>query len=381
MRNAPRRLIPWLILLMVASCGLLAADEDSESWEEYLHQGKDEGVYWPTKGWKTASPEVMGMDSQKLVKAIEYAADPRHKTDGVAVVKNGHIVAEAYLGDFGQDSTHISYSMAKSFSSALVGIAIDQGLIPDVDAKLCQYFDEWACDDEKRNKASIRHVLTLTTGLKWHEDWVNFDPDTNDAVQMVYSGDYLGYVLGREAVHEPGEFFTYSTGDPMLLSGVIAKATGMSALQFAKENLFQPLGISSVRWDSDEEGYTGTFSELHLTVRDYAKFGYLYLNQGRWEGRQIVSEEWVATSTRTDPSVRMWDAYGYLWHVNLPLRLDALNSDIPADGYMAQGIMGQSLIIIPSRDLVIVTVSSAEDGGLDLVRFLTLVLDAIEDEG
>lgn len=150
----------------------------------------------------------------------------------------------------------MSYSVAKSFTSALVGIAIDKGLIPGVDAKLCQYFDEWACDDDIRRKISIRHALTLTTGLGWHEDWENFDPNTNDAVQMVDSGEYLRYVLDREVNDEPGEFFTYSTGDPMLLSGVIAEATGMSALGFANRNLFEPLGISSVRWDSDSQGYT-----------------------------------------------------------------------------------------------------------------------------
>ena len=151
------RLIPLIILLVVASCGIPAAENTPQSTGKYLHQGKDEGVYWLTKGWRTARPEEVGMDSQKLVKAIEYAADPRYKTDGVAIVKNGYIVAEAYLGEFGKDTKHVSHSMAKSFTSALVGIAIDKGLIPGVDAKLCQYFDEWACDDDIRSKICIRH--------------------------------------------------------------------------------------------------------------------------------------------------------------------------------------------------------------------------------
>jgi CubicO group peptidase (beta-lactamase class C family) len=375
-RMLKSRLILLTILLAIASCGISTA---GNAFEKYICQGENEGVYWPTKEWRTAKPEEVGMNSGKLVKAIEYAADPQYKTDGVAIIKNGYIVAEAYLGEFQKDTKHISHSMAKSFTSALVGIAIDKGLVSGVDEKLCQYFDEWRCDDDTRNKISIRHALTLTTGLKWHEDWVNFDPDTNDAMQMIYSQKFLGYMLDREAIHEPGEVFTYSTGDPMLLSGVISKATGMSALEFARENLFQPMGISSVRWDSDSQGYTATFSMLHLTVRDYAKFGYLYLNKGKWEDKQIVSEEWVNISTRTDPSVRMWKAYGYLWHVNLPLRLGARDSNIPADGYMAEGIMGQNIIIIPSRDLVVVKVANSQDKGMDLVEFLTLVLDAIDE--
>ena len=116
---------------------------------------------------------------------------------------------------------------------------------------------------------------------------------------------------------------------------------------------------------------------LHLTVRDYAKFGYLYLNKGKWEDKQIVQEEWVVKSTRTDPGVKMWKAYGYLWHVNLPLRLNAEGSNIPADSYMAEGILGQNIVIIPSRDLVIIKVANNQGEGINLVKFLTLVLDAV----
>ena len=130
--------------------------------------------------------------------------------------------------------------------------------------------------------------------------------------------------------YEPGNRFTYSTGDPMLLSLVIEKATGMSAFDYARKNLFEPLNISNVQWDKDRDGYTSTAWGLYTTVRDFAKFGYLYLNKGRWEDRQIVSRQWVEKSTKTDPSVKMWKAYGYLWHVNLPLRLNAPpESNIP----------------------------------------------------
>ena len=209
-RILKNRLISLTIFLVIASCSISTAAEIAKSeFEKYICQGKNEGVYWPTKGWRTAKPEEVGMDSQKLVKAIEYAANPRYKTDGVAIIKNGYIVAEAYLGEFQKDTKHVSHSMAKSFTSALAGIAIDKGLIPGVDEKLCQYFDEWGSDDDTRNKISIRNALTLTTGLKWHEDWENFDPDTNDAMQMVYSRKFLGYMLDREAIHEPGQIFTY----------------------------------------------------------------------------------------------------------------------------------------------------------------------------
>ena len=118
-------------------------------------------------------------------------------------------------------------------------------------------------------------------------------------------------------------------------------------------------------------------------MRDYAKFGYLYLNKGRWDDRQIVSAAWVEQSTQTDDSVSMWPAYGYLWHVNLPYRLKfsqtQLSTDfIPTDGFMAEGILGQNIFIIPSQDLVIVRVADQTQESMDLVKFLTLILTAIE---
>jgi CubicO group peptidase (beta-lactamase class C family) len=224
--------------------------------------------------------------------------------------------------------------------------------------------------------------MTLTTGLEWHEDWTRWDPSTNDALKMGASGYFIRYMAQRKGLHEPGQRFIYSTGDPMLLSRVIQKVTGMTAFEFAQQNLFGPLHITAVHWDMDRDGYTSTAWGLYATVRDYAKFGYLYLNKGLWEDRQVVSEAWVQESTRTDPSVRMWKAYGYLWHVNLPYRLEWNKSPlpldaIPPDGYMAEGVLGQYIVIIPSKDLVIVRVANQSGEGMDLVKFLTMVLGAV----
>lgn len=351
----------------------------------YLGEGDYTGSYWPTDGWRSCEPEAVGMNSDELSAAIHYAATPGFKTDGLVVIRKGHIVGEAYFGNFKRETLHVSHSMAKSFSSALVGIAIDKGIIADVDAKLCEYYDEWDCADAEdlRSRITLRHAMTLTTGLQWHEDWSKWDFATNDALKMGATGHFISYMAARKGLYEPGHKFLYSTGDPMLLSRVIQKAAGMSALDFARQNLFAPLNISRVDWDQDLDGYTATAWGLHTTVRDYAKFGYLFLNKGRWEERQVVSAEWVETSTRTDPSVRMWDAYGFLWHVNLPYRLKFGHSSmptegIPADGYMAEGVLGQSIIIIPSLDLMIVRVANQTQGRMDLIRFLTMILEGIE---
>ncbi|MBU2551324.1 MAG: beta-lactamase family protein [Proteobacteria bacterium] len=351
----------------------------------YLGQGKYTGPYWPTQDWRTCSPEAVGMNSGKLLEAIRYAAEPEFQTQGLVIIGKGYIIGEAYFGDFKRDSRHVSHSMAKSFTSALIGIALDKGLIKGIDEKLCEFYDSWDCADkgDLRAKIRIRHALTLTTGLEWREDWSKWDPATNDALKMASSGRFVKYMAERKGLYEPGQRFFYSTGDPMLLSKVIQEAAGMTAFEFAKENLFKPLNITNVDWDQDRDGYTSTAWGLHATVRDYAKFGHLFLHKGRWGDRRIVSEQWVEKSTRTDASVQMWAGYGYLWHVNLPYRLKWNQSpvptdSIPPDGFMAEGVLGQSIIIIPSRDLVIVRVANQTQGGMDLVKFLTLVLGAMD---
>jgi CubicO group peptidase (beta-lactamase class C family) len=201
---------------------------------------------------------------------------------------------------------------------------------------------------------------------------------------MAQDGHFIKYMAQRKGLYEPGQRFNYSTGDPMLLSRVIQAVTGVTVFEFSRQNLFKPLNIANIDWQADRDGYTSTGWGLNTAVRDYAKFGYLYLNKGAWEDRTVVPREWVETSTQTDPSVKMWNAYGYLWHVNLPLRLSIRKSPvstaaIPADGYMAEGVRGQNIFIIPSRDLVVVRVANQKREGLDPVKFLTLILSAIEN--
>jgi len=354
--------------------------------DRYLAKGKYDGPYFPTKGWRECRPEAVGLKSGKVQQAIAYAATPAFNTDGLVIIRKGYIAGEAYFGDFKIDSVHVSHSMAKSVTSTLIGIAIDKGIIRDLDERICQFLPAWDCNNKKdfRSRITIRHAMTLTSGLEWKEDWSTWDPATNDALTMAQSGRYLNYMSQRKGLYEPGTHFYYSTGDPMLLSPVIQKATGMTALEFAQKHLFTPLNINRGNWNRDRDGYTITSASLFATVRDYAKFGYLFLNKGRWEDKQIVSSEWVEKATRTDRSVKGWAAYGYLWHVNLPYRLTFTGSSyakgsIPSDGFMAEGVRGQTIVIIPSKDMVIVRVANETKEKMDLTKFLTMVLSAVEN--
>jgi CubicO group peptidase (beta-lactamase class C family) len=351
-------------------------------------------TYFPTTAFRTADPSDAGMDPDKLAAALALSG-PHNHPQGVVVLRHGYIVAEKYAAGFSADSRHESYSMAKSFTSALVGIAIEQKLLSGVDERICKYYsDVWNCSDDAdpRTRITVEHTMNIETGLQWQEDWRIAATGPNDAI--LSGTNMLDYVLAKPAASEPGSKQRYSTGDPALLSGVLQGATGKTALEYARAVLFGPIGISGVGWNSDSKGRTTTYAGLQATARELAKFGFLYQNHGAWDGKQIVPGSWVDFTTRAKDACR--DGYRYLWHINPPIRLGAQDPsceflacpptsfvNLPADGFFAEGITGQFVFVIPSADLVVVRLAQDDfgseywdDGGRDL---LSGVLDSIED--
>jgi CubicO group peptidase (beta-lactamase class C family) len=345
--------------------------------------------YWPTDDWRSRDPASLGFDVAKLQTALAYTT-PYANTQALLVIRHGYIAAEQYLGTFTATTRHESYSMAKSFSGALTGIAIDEGVVSGVDQRVCESYDEWDCDDatDARSRITIAHVLRLATGLAWQEDWRSTATGPNDA----YNANLLDYTLSRPSVEEPGLRQRYSTGDPSLLSGILQKATGMTAYDYAQKKLFGPLGISGIRWNSDSKGRTTTYAGLQATLREFAKFGYLYLQRGRWDGAQVVPSAWVDRSTRAVRPCEDW--YDYLWHINLPVRLGTQDpacggifcaptefANLPPDAYLAEGINGQFIFMIPSSDLIVARLANDSPGSEhwdDYTRaFMGLMLDAI----
>jgi CubicO group peptidase (beta-lactamase class C family) len=347
--------------------------------------------YWPTQDWQMEDPEKLGFDAAKLMAAVDHSI-PMATTQAMLVIRHGYIAAEKYFGSYTATMQHESFSVAKSVSSGLIGIAIAEGKIPSLDAKVCEYYpDRWDCSDtmDPRSRITIDHVLTLKTGLQWSENWRSDATGLNDGILTS-----LDTVLARPAVEEPGVRLRYSTGDPALLSGIIQKATGKTALAYAKEKVFDVIGAPGIRWNSDNQGRTTTYAGMQATAREYAKYGYLYLNYGKWEDKQVVPMDYVVKTTQshTDPCT---DWVQYMWHVNAPTRLgiqpdpcDALFCepteyvDLPQDTFFAEGVQGQFIYIMPSRDLVIVRFGAdaiAAEVWDDYSRgFLTKVLDAIK---
>jgi CubicO group peptidase (beta-lactamase class C family) len=348
---------------------------------EFLGEGAYAGEYWPTTGWRTCRPEEVGMDSRKLLQVYTYAANPNIKTQALILIRKGNIVGEAYFRGFTANTKHESFSVAKSFASALIGIAIDKGLIPGVDVKVSRYYPEWQKEKTPaaKKRMTIKHLLTMTSGLKWNEEDYYGDRSQNDVYIMIEdSQDYTQYVLDRPIIHEPGEHWYYSSGDSMLLSGIIEQSTKMTACRFARKYLFAPLGLSEVIWLRDPAGHTITAWGIQATAREFAKFGYLYLRRGRWENRQIVSEDWIDKSLR--PVSDEITKYGYQWW-RLPVLAGYETSIIPPKTFIAWGIYTQQIFVIPEEDMVIVRLgndANPYDDDWREVEFLTLVLQSLQ---
>jgi CubicO group peptidase (beta-lactamase class C family) len=269
------------------------------------------------------------------------------------VVRNGYMVADATIFPFEPGSRHIIYSCTKSVVSALVGIAIEEGYIEGVDQPVLDFFPERAVTnlDADKQAMTLEDVLTMSTGLECRDSYLY---RWRGLREMQQSDDWVQFMLDLPMAEEPGTRFEYCNGASFLLSAVIQETTGMNALAFANEHLFGPLGIIDVEWSSSPQGITIGWSDLHLTPHDMAKIGYLYLNEGLWDGEQVVPADWVKASTREHiPARTLQDGYGYQWWVDDA----ALGGGI----YMALGYSGQYIVVVPDKDMVVVFVSNLEE--------------------
>lgn len=301
---------------------------------------------WPTTEWTVVAPEDMGMDSATLEAAKTYALDPDQNTQGVVVVRGGAIVAEWYGPGADASTVAASWSMGKSFASALIGVLKDEGKITDLDAPMSTWIPEWA--GTTKGSIPLRSVLHMQSGLKWAEDYAAAALSQSDIIQIGVTGDAFDYMINKVNVGSaPDTRWYYSSGDSELLSIVIQKLTGKSATDYGREKLFDRIGMSPVDWWVDGKNQTLTFCCVDTPTRQFAKFGLLYLRGGAWDGKQIVSQAWVKESTSTPASQN--PGYAYQWWMSEP------NADnpLPKDMFMAEGYDGQRIYVIPSLDLVV----------------------------
>jgi CubicO group peptidase (beta-lactamase class C family) len=298
---------------------------------------------------------------------FDYIEQQQADLRSVLVVRNGYAVVEAYSTSNGRNIRHSNRSCGKSFTGALVGIAIGEGYIDGVDHQVLDFFPDYAAadTDPRKQAMTLEHLLTMTSGLDWPESSASYSSSGNIMNQMTMSPNWVRFVLDRPMVAEPGTRFNYSSGDSHLLAAIVQEAAGMSAFSFARTYLFEPLGISRVYWPSDPQGIIFGAGGMRMTTRDMAKFGQLYLQGGVWDGQQVVPVEWVEASVTKQVSASgAASYYGYQWWVR------------GSGTYAAHGYRGQRIFVIPDLEMVVVFTAELS-GNLPSVLLSSFIIPAV----
>ena len=343
---------------------------------------------WPTREWSTATPSEVGLDAEVLdaldadIRSGEYAY-----VDSMLVIRHGKVAYERYYEHdyasiYGEESRtpgpllvndpsgpynyfnpwwhpyyqrsslHSMQSVTKSVVSAVIGIAFGRGDFPALDTPVLSFFDADSVEnvDERKRSMTIRHLLTMSTGLDWNEDVPYADP-TNAFAIMAVTPDWVQFTFDRPMAHSPGEVFQYNSGATLILGHVFRLATGVDLEEYAVEHLFEPLGIRDYFWKRTPMGLVDTQEGLYVSSRDIAKIAYLFLKGGNWEGQEVVPGDWVKASI--EPSFSVTDdgsvEYGYKWWL---YHYQYQGEDRVA--FAGSGFGGQRPIVLPELDLVLV---------------------------
>ena len=354
-------------------------------------------AHWPLTEWAKSTPEEQGMDSKKLVELIHEYRSVRQENgniqiDSISIIRNGYLVADIYFNPyFPPDTKHIINSCTKSIMSILIGIAIEQGHIPDVNVPVLNILDdpEYKTGDKRMESLTLKHLLAMRTGLRSQDSYLY---GWRGLFEMQATDDWIKHVLNLPLEVEPGSRFEYSNMASFLLSAIIARSTGTDTLSFARKNLFEPLGIKDVKWEQSPKGIDIGFAGMWLKPHDMAKIGLLYLQKGKWQERQVVSSRWVEESIQAHSfpeqyrfiydengeidfgkSGAAWtvanlsrpfsDGYGYQWWLD------------ESGLYTALGVGGQYLVVAPKLNLVVAVTSKL--GGADSFFPIKLLKDYI----
>jgi len=322
-----------LALMLLAFDSCLKDEQFKLSYEGFQPVSRNDG-------WQISSPENENMDSALLDAAYKlvYEDDRFTMARSLLVLRNGKLVAEAYPHDAADiDRIANIQSMTKSFTSILTGIALEKNLLDSVNQTLFSIYPEHFADNPDKSNITLHHALTMTTGI-------DFDNSSDTKTLYETENSSVEFVLSRDKEYEPGIVFRYHDGAPQLVSAAVQKKYGAPFSEFADEYLFQPLGITEWQWETAHDGNTfGAFS-LFIKPRDAAKFGQLLLQNGRWNGQQIVDSAWIAAASQPLVNSReLGTPYGYYFWI------------YPAYGaYAADGHGGQRIMVFPQKNLVIV---------------------------
>jgi CubicO group peptidase (beta-lactamase class C family) len=366
-----------LILILCVACLQLARAQSQPS-------DRDAGsTLWPTRGWSKAQPASAGLNEKALAAFDRDIANGKYAlVDTFAVYRCGKMVFDRkYSHDYGKiygkeaktrgplnahltgpynyfdpawhpyyhgTDLHSMQSVSKTVSSVIIGIAVTRGdFKASLDTPILKYFDESKVKnvDDRKRRITLRHVLTMTTGLDWNEE-IAYDDPKNDASVMEATDDWVQYVIDRPMAQEPGKVFNYSSGISELLPYIFEKETGQDIEKYGEKYLFAQLGMEHY-WKRSPLGVVDSEGGLFLKNSDLAKIGYLYLHNGEWDGKQIVSKDWVKQSLAPSTDAEEGFKYGFKWWL-LP------RTDRQGYVWMALGFGGQRLMVFPEEDLITV---------------------------
>jgi CubicO group peptidase (beta-lactamase class C family) len=330
-------------------------------------QGTAEPI-WPTRQWQTSTPEAQGMDPAPLARLLDFGAG--HSFDSLLIVRHGQIVLDAYYAPYSADIPHVINSATKAVIGTLAAIAIRDGLLDGTNHWVLDFFAgrSIANLDDRKRAITVQSLLDMTSGIDWIESIDGGREDT--LIEYGHSPDLIQFVLDRPMSNAPGEVFNYDSGNPHLLSAILGKLAGMNSWDYAKAKLFEPLGIGTSGWRSDDQGVTIGGGGLLLLPRDAAKIGYLYLRGGEWEGKRLLPAAWidrvnhptVNMHTSVDPDLRYADFFWALPGKHV---------------YMAVGYRCQLIMVFPKADIVAVT--TARDS-CPIARLAGLISGAVKSE-
>ena len=328
----------------------------------------DPGVPYPMPDWPKGAPEAFGLSTTGLDAAASVAE--ANQSFCLLVIRHGVLVYERYMNGADATTQSPSWSIAKSYASTLVGIALDRGDLPGLDTSVSEYVPEWKADG--RAAITIRNLVSMTSGLKW-------DPVEDYVGLATLATDDTSYAIARPLANPPGSTWTYDNGTVQILDRVFRVATGSSIEQYAQLHLWSKLG-SNATWKHDPSGNPTVYANVLATCRDHARLGYLYLHGGVWAGVQVVSPAWVAAALT--PSQTMNRAYCSLWWLNAETpAIDAMGvpwqgrmvSFAPTDLFAARGFGNQFVDVIPSLDMMVVRFGQDPLGTFDIAK---LTVDA-----
>ena len=343
---------------------------------------------WPTKGWPTSTPQAVGLDAKVLAGLdSEIAAGRYGNVDRLLVIRHGRVAFDkSYAHDYDRiyaDSVHVTgalnphdesgpynyynpwwhpyyrrgdlhslQSVTKTITSAIIGVAVTRGDFPSLDTPVLSFFDttKVANIDDRKRRMTVRHLLTMTAGFDWNEGLSYADP-RNTGSQLEESDDWVKFTIDRPMSEEPGTRFNYNSGASELLAYVFRKATKMDVEEYGARHLFAPLGIQRWYWKRIPMGLADTEGGLYLEARDLAKIWYLFLKDGVWDGRQVVSRDWVRRSVT--PAIAVSSApnalrYGLKWWLAPDPR------DSTRFIWAGSGFGGQIPLAFPNDDMVVV---------------------------